>query len=152
MYNLTNTQTNEVTKIENIFDVMSFLNGGNYDRLKSVTKPEVVYNMLTNYDRHTHSNLVQLAKNGGLMEVRGQKNFDVRFEANAELIAEAFNVTNESGFTPSELLAQRNELVNLVLQISTCETPKTISGLEHLLSSIKNNAIKVLSKCTMVCS
>lgn len=82
------------------------------------------------------------------------KHIDVKEEhkANAELIAEAFNVTNESGFTPSELLAQRNELVNLVLQISTCETPKTISGLEHLLSSIKNNAIKVLSKCTMVCS
>lgn len=31
-------------------------------------------------------------------------------EANAELIAEAFNVTNECGYTPIELLAQNNDL------------------------------------------
>jgi len=79
MYKLTNTLTKEVTEIENIFDVMATLTGGNYGRLKSVTKPEVVYNMLTNYDRHTYSNLVQLAKNGGCLEVRGQTNLDVRF-------------------------------------------------------------------------
>ena len=34
MYTLTNTNNGEVTKIENIFDVMSFLNGGNYDRYR----------------------------------------------------------------------------------------------------------------------
>lgn len=32
--------------------------------------------------------------------------------ANAELIAEAFNVTNECGLTPRQLLEQRNELLN----------------------------------------
>jgi hypothetical protein len=31
--------------------------------------------------------------------------------ANAELIAEAFNVTNECGLTPQQLLEQRNELL-----------------------------------------
>lgn len=41
----------------------------------------------------------------------------IEAEANAELIAEAFNVTNESGFTPSELLAQRNELLEIVKKI-----------------------------------
>ena len=83
MYTLTNIQNGEVTKIENIFDVMTFLNGGNYDSLKSETKPEVVYNMMTNYDRHTHGNLTGLTKNGGCVEVRGQKNYDIRFEQNA---------------------------------------------------------------------
>lgn len=53
MYTLTNIQNGDVTKIENIFDVMTFLNGDNYDRLKSVNNPELVYNMMTNYDRHT---------------------------------------------------------------------------------------------------
>lgn len=83
MYTLTNIQNGKITKIENIFDVMAFLNGGNYDRLKSVTKPEEVYNMMTNYDRHVHSNLAALSKNGGLVEVRGQKSYDVRFKKNA---------------------------------------------------------------------
>lgn len=83
MYTLTNNQNGEVTKIENIFDVMSFLNGGNYDRLKSITKPEIVYNMMTNYDRHIHRNLTGLANNGGCVEHRGQKNYDIRFEQNA---------------------------------------------------------------------
>ena len=32
-------------------------------------------------------------------------------EANANLIAEAFNVTNECGLTPRQLLEQRNELL-----------------------------------------
>lgn len=80
MYTLTNIQNGEVTKIENIFDVMTFLNGGNYDRFKSVTKPEVVYNMMTNYDRHAYGNLTKLTKNGGCVEVRGQKNYDVRYK------------------------------------------------------------------------
>ena len=38
-------------------------------------------------------------------------------EANAELIAEAFNVTNESGLTPRQLLEQRNELLDLMKDI-----------------------------------
>ena len=85
MYTLTNNQNGEVTKIEDIFDVMSFLNGGNYDLLKSITKtkPEIVYNMMTNYDRHIHRNLTGLANNGGCVEHRGQKNYDIRFEQNA---------------------------------------------------------------------
>ena len=33
-------------------------------------------------------------------------------KANAELIAESFNVTNESGLTPRQLLDQRNELLD----------------------------------------
>ena len=33
-------------------------------------------------------------------------------EANAELIADAFNTTNESGLTPSELYKQNQELLD----------------------------------------
>jgi len=83
MYRLTNIQNGEVTKIENIFDVMTFLDGVNYDSLKSETKPEVVHDMMTNHNRHAHSNLTELAINGGCVVVRGQKNYDIIFEQNA---------------------------------------------------------------------
>jgi len=36
-------------------------------------------------------------------------------KANAELITEAFNVTNECGLTPRELLAQRDELLDALI-------------------------------------
>jgi hypothetical protein len=38
-------------------------------------------------------------------------------EANAELIQEAFNTVNECGLTPSELLKQRNELIEALTQL-----------------------------------
>jgi len=38
-------------------------------------------------------------------------------KANASLIAEAFNITNECGFTPAELLAQRNELLDALKEM-----------------------------------
>lgn len=36
------------------------------------------------------------------------------YKANATLIAEAFNVTNECGLTPKQLLEQRNELLEAI--------------------------------------
>ena len=83
MYKLTNIQTGDVSKIKNIFDAMTFLNGGNYDHLKSITKSEVIYNMMTNYDRHIYCNLIALANNGGCVEHRGQQNYDITFQKNA---------------------------------------------------------------------
>lgn len=41
------------------------------------------------------------------------------FEANAELIAEAFNVTNSTGLSPRELKEQRDELYELLDRIDT---------------------------------
>lgn len=38
-------------------------------------------------------------------------------EANAELIAEAFNITNELGLTPSQLYKQNQELLKALLNI-----------------------------------
>lgn len=38
-------------------------------------------------------------------------------KANAELISEAFNVANECGFTPRELLDQRNDLLENLIRI-----------------------------------
>ena len=37
-------------------------------------------------------------------------------EANVQLIAEAGNVTNESGFTPRELLEQRDSLLEVLIK------------------------------------
>ena len=39
-------------------------------------------------------------------------------DGNAELIAESFNVANESGFTPRQLLEQRNELLDALKKIT----------------------------------
>lgn len=39
---------------------------------------------------------------------------DETANADANLIVDAFNVTNETGLTPRELLAQRDELVELI--------------------------------------
>jgi len=41
-------------------------------------------------------------------------------EANAELIAQAFNVTNQSGLTPSELLKQRDDLLEALKNWFVC--------------------------------
>lgn len=38
-------------------------------------------------------------------------------QANAELITEAFNVTNECGLTPRQLLEQRNELLDALKEL-----------------------------------
>lgn len=50
--------------------------------------------------------------------------------ANAELIAGCFNVTNECGLTPAELLAQRNELLD---------------ALKNLLKEARRNSFEVYS-------
>lgn len=38
--------------------------------------------------------------------------------ANAELIAESFNITNQCGFTPKEVLEQRDELAKLLHELN----------------------------------
>lgn len=47
-------------------------------------------------------------------------------QSNAELIAESFNVANETGLTPRELLNQRNELLEACKEIQ-----KAIGVLPH---------------------
>lgn len=54
-------------------------------------------------------------------------------EANVALIAEAGNVANETGLSPRELLAQRNELLLLLekgIELDFGGTPKTALGAE----------------------
>lgn len=70
-------------------------------------------------------------------------------EANAELIAEAFNVTNECGFTPAELLAQRNEFLEIANKLSIYTSDKCFSfshtdilRLSFLAQQAINNATK----------
>lgn len=70
-------------------------------------------------------------------------NWDEESEANARLIAEAGNVTNETGLTPRELLNQRNELLEalnlingLCADASNTEFPKINTGLIAKISII----------------
>ena len=48
-------------------------------------------------------------------------------EANAELIAEAFNVTNECGLTPRQLFEQRNELLDVLEELYNSMNPKDVT-------------------------
>lgn len=43
-------------------------------------------------------------------------------EANAELIADAFNTSNKTGLLPSELLKQRDELLNACQRVNELYT------------------------------
>lgn len=82
MYQLTNIQTSQTQNVANVFDCMSILNGANYDHLKCISRPEHIYNMLTNYDRHIYLNLIDLSKKGGIIEHRGSNNIDIRYTNN----------------------------------------------------------------------
>lgn len=79
MYQLTSIETSQSQIVSNVFDCMSILNGGNYEHLKMINRPEHIYNMLTNYERHIYANLINLTKNGGVVEHRGNNNIDIRF-------------------------------------------------------------------------
>lgn len=60
--------------------------------------------------------------------------------ANAELIVEAFNVTNESGLTPRQLLEQRNELLSALIELRDGEYPFINGGLYSFIVEAINNA------------
>ena len=53
------------------------------------------------------------------------KKGEVVAKQKAELIAESFNVLHDSGYTPSELLAQRNELLEALKDITDWKLPET---------------------------
>lgn len=48
-------------------------------------------------------------------------------QANAELIAETFNVLHKTGLTPREILAQREELLEAFADAEECGTPGKVS-------------------------
>jgi hypothetical protein len=50
--------------------------------------------------------------NGSCIAIAEQIGDEEQIQANAKLIAEAGNVTNESGLTPRQLLEQRNEMLD----------------------------------------
>jgi len=50
-------------------------------------------------------------------EVELHSKSKVELQANAELIADAFNTTNESGLTPSQLYKQNQELLEFLIDL-----------------------------------
>jgi len=73
--------------------------------------------------------------------------YDGDAQANAELIAEAFNVTNESGYTPAELLAQRNELLD-ALQLAKSKIDLLILPLDRMNNKTYQTIIKAINNAT----
>jgi hypothetical protein len=64
---------------------------------------------------------------GGKIVIIGGQHIQIINEANASLIAEAFNVANESGFSPAELLKQRDYLL-AALALASTYVDKKIHG------------------------
>ena len=67
-------------------------------------------------------------------------------EANAELIAEAFNITNESGLTPRQLYKQNQELlkclVGMIREFEYDNATEYQCNLFHISKQTINNANK----------
>lgn len=76
-----------------------------------------------------------------IFSIANGKATDEQQEANAELIAEAFNVTNESGLTPRQLLEQRNELLD-ALKIAKDKIDLLLLPLDR----INNKAYQTISQ------
>ena len=76
---------------------------------------------------------------------------DETANADANLIADAFNVTNETGLTPRELLSQRDELVELIhdagSQIEYLHDKFSETGTgNNVISRIKSLLTKITTK------
>lgn len=63
-------------------------------------------------------------------------------EANASLIAEAFNVANETGLSPRELREQRNSLMDALLKI--------LSAKSDSFDAIKNMGIPEIKEAVVL--
>jgi len=72
-------------------------------------------------------------------------------KANAELIAEVGSVANQTGLTPRELLAQRNELLKALMELSEAVKPHVFKlGVRHGFHEIVvlNAADKLIHEIT----
>lgn len=58
-------------------------------------------------------------------------------EANAELIAEAGTVANETGFTPRQLADQNKKFGEALKELSNPESANDVSRLKHIIDSMK---------------
>ena len=64
---------------------------------------------------------------------------------NADLIAEAFNVANETGLTPRQLLEQRNELLEALIEqalLTDTSTPEGVINHDKLHALISKANVK----------
>ena len=62
--------------------------------------------------------------------------------ANSELIADAFNTTNESGLTPSQLYKQNHELLEALIKTKEWMKDMKLPILSHLEQAINNAKTK----------
>lgn len=66
-----------------------------------------------------------------------------RIRADAELINEAFNIANETGFTPIQLADQNKKLRNILKWIEReCDKPISIRSHKNYIRSEINKALK----------
>lgn len=75
-------------------------------------------------------------------EVELHSKSKVELQANAELIADAFNTTNESGLTPSQLYKQNHELLEALIKTKEWMKDMKLPILSHLEQAINNAKTK----------
>ena len=79
------------------------------------------------------------------VEIRDFSNKDLEQFSNAQLIAEAFNVLNETGSTPRELMEHKKTLTEVVnIALSICN--KRVMPTEQDLEILKIDLMRVISK------
>ena len=66
----------------------------------------------------------------------------IEAEANAILITDAFNTTNESGLTPSQLYKQNHELLEALIKTKEWMKDMKLPILSHLEQAINNAKTK----------
>ena len=89
---------------------VSKITKGNWDLMDGgFTRYRSKPNLITVYATNSDLEMICDVKRDDILHHRNQD-----FKANAELIAEAGTITNQCGFSPKELLEQRDELLKVL--------------------------------------
>lgn len=74
------------------------------------------------YTKNRGSIVIHDDEKNALCDIWYDKTNEEEAEANAKLIVEAGTITNKYGLTPSQLLEQRNELLEALIYLIKCNT------------------------------